>query len=292
MNKKTTWIVAVITTILIIAIAGITYLFLRSEKEKKELVQNFELDKKDLENEYTGFAKQYDELKFVTSNDSLSTLLSEEQVKVQRLLEQLRSVKATNASEIRRLKNELALLRKVMIGYVNQIDSLNRMNKALTTENLEVKQKYQSATQQISSLSEEKKNLHNKVTLAAQLDATGISLLAKDKKGKQAKKVKDIVKFQIGFTIVKNITAEAGNKTIYIRITKPDNDVLTKNSGNTFSYENRNLSYSIKKYVEYTGEEQSITVFWDVEEFLYAGSYGVDIFADGNLIGSRRFTID
>jgi hypothetical protein len=292
MNKKTTWIVAVITTILIIAIAGITYLFLRSEKEKKELVQNFELDKKDLENEYTGFAKQYDELKFVTSNDSLSTLLSEEQVKVQRLLEQLRSVKATNASEIRRLKKELALLRKVMIGYVNQIDSLNRMNKALTTENLEVKQKYQSATQQISSLSEEKKNLHNKVTLAAQLDATGISLLAKDKKGKQAKKVKDIVKFQIGFTIVKNITAEAGNKTIYIRITKPDNDVLTKNSGNTFSYENRNLSYSIKKYIEYTGEEQSVTVFWDVEEFLYAGSYGVDIFADGNLIGSRRFTIE
>jgi hypothetical protein len=292
MNKKSTWIVAVITTFLIIAIAGITYLFLRSEKEKKELVQNFELDKKDLENEYTGFAKQYDELKFVTSNDSLSNLLSEEQVKVQRLLEQLRSVKATNASEIRRLKNELALLRKVMIGYVNQIDSLNRMNKALTTENLEVKQKYQSATQQISSLSEEKKNLHNKVTLAAQLDATGISLLAKDKKGKQAKKVKDIVKFQIGFTIVKNITAEAGNKTIYIRITKPDNDVLTKNSGNTFSYENRNLSYSIKKYVEYTGEEQSVTVFWDVEEFLYAGSYGVDIFADGNLIGSRRFTIE
>jgi len=291
MNKKTTWIVAIITTILVIAIAGITYLFLRSEKEKKELVQNFELDKKDLENEYTGFAKQYDELKFITSNDSLSTLLSEEQVKVQRLLEQLRSVKATNASEIRRLKNELNLLRKVMVGYVNQIDSLNRLNKSLTAENQEVKQKYLSATEQISNLSEEKKNLHNKVTLAAQLDATGITLLAKDKKGKQAKKVKDIVKFQIGFTIVKNITAEAGNKTIYIRITKPDNDVLTKNGG-TFSYENRNLTYSIKKYIEYTGEEQSVTVFWDVEEFLYAGSYGVDIFADGNLIGSKRFTIE
>ena len=166
MNKKTTWIVAIITTILVIAIAGITYLFLRSEKEKKELVQNFELDKKDLENEYTGFAKQYDELKFITSNDSLSTLLSEEQVKVQRLLEQLRSVKATNASEIRRLKNELNLLRKVMVGYVNQIDSLNRLNKSLTAENQEVKQKYLSATEQISNLSEEKKNLHNKVTLA------------------------------------------------------------------------------------------------------------------------------
>lgn len=292
MNKKYTWIVAAVTAILVIAIAGISYLFLRSEKEKKELVQNFELDKKDLENEYTGFAKQYDELKFVTSNDSLSNLLSQEQVKVQRLLEELRSVKSTNASEIRRLKKELALLRKVMVGYINQIDSLNKKNKQLTSENLEVKQKYESATAQISSLAEEKKNLHNKVTLAAQLDATNVTLLAKDKKGKQAKKVKDIVKFQIGFTIVKNITAETGNKTIYIRITKPDNEVLTKNSGSTFQYENRNLSYSIKKYIEYTGEEQSVTVFWDVEEFLYAGSYGVDIFADGNLIASRRFTIN
>lgn len=73
MNKKTTWIVAIITTLLIIVIAGVSYLFIRSEKEKSELVQNFELDKKDLENEYTGFAKQYDELQFVTSNDSLST---------------------------------------------------------------------------------------------------------------------------------------------------------------------------------------------------------------------------
>lgn len=291
MNKKTTWIVAIITTLLIIVIAGVSYLFIRSEKEKSELVQNFELDKKDLENEYTGFAKQYDELQFVTSNDSLSTLLDGEKVKVQRLLEQLRTVKATNASEIRRLKKELTLLRKVMIGYVNQIDSLNRLNKELTNENMEVKQKFQNATQQISNLSEEKKNLHNKVALAAQLDATNISLLAKNKKGKPAKKVKDIVKFQIGFTVVKNITAEAGNKVVYIRITKPDNNVLSKNGG-TFAYENKNLTYSIKKNIEYTGEEQSIVVYWDVEEFLYAGSYGVDIFIDGNLVGSRRFTLE
>ncbi len=292
MNKKTAWIVAVITVLLIIAIAGVTYLFLRSEKEKSELVQNFELDKKDLENEYTGFAKQYDELQFVTSNDSLSTLLDQEKTKVQRLLEELKGVKATNASEIRRLKKELGLLRKVMIGYVNQIDSLNRLNKALTSENIEVKQKFQNATQQISNLSEEKKNLHNKVALAAQLDATNISFFAKNKRGKQANKVKDVVKFQIGFTIVKNITAESGNKTIYIRITKPDNNVLSRNAGNTFPYENRNLTYSIKKVIEYTGEEQPITVFWDVEEFLYAGTYGVDIFADGNLIGSKRFTLE
>ena len=129
-------------------------------------------------------------------------------------------------------------------------------------------------------------------TLAAQLDATNIWVEPKNKRDKRAKKVKDVVKFNIGFTVVKNITAEAGERTLYIRITKPDNDVLTKSSSNTFTYENRTLNYSIKKYIEYNGEEQQIVVYWNVEEFLYAGNYRVDIFADGTLIGSQRFALE
>ena len=71
----------------------------------------------------------------------------------------------------------------------------------------------------------------------------------------------------------------------------PDNGVLTKSEANTFKYENRNLTYSIKKYIEYTGEEQAVTVYWNVEEYLYAGNYRVDIFADGILIGSQSFSL-
>ena len=59
------------------------------------------------------------------------------------------------------------------------------------------------------------------------------------KRGKTAKKVKDVKKIAISFTIVKNITAKTGERTLYIRIAKPDNDILTKNPSNTFPYENR-----------------------------------------------------
>lgn len=75
------------------------------------------------------------------------------------------------------------------------------------------------------------------MTLAAQLDATNIRIEPRNKRGKVAKKVKDVVKLAISFTVVKNITAENGERTIYIRITKPDNDVLTKSASNTFPYE-------------------------------------------------------
>ena len=289
-KKNTLLIVA--GSLLILLLIGVTILLISEKQTNKELVMEFNLDKEDLENQYTDFARQYDELKLTVSNDSLSVLLEQEQLKTQRLLEELRTVKSSNATEIRRLKKELASLRKVMIGYINQIDSLNRLTAQQKEIIADVTQKYNAASRQISNLSEEKKNLTKTVTLAAQLDATNISVQPTNKRGKTAKKVKDIVKFKINFSIVKNITAETGERTLYIRITKPDNDVLTKSPSNTFPYENRELVYSIKKYIEYNGEEQTVTVYWDAEEYLYAGTYRVDIFTDGTLIGSQSFNLN
>ncbi|MEG2573313.1 MAG: hypothetical protein RSA44_01480 [Bacteroides sp.] len=290
MNKK--GILAIISiTVLVAVIAIVTFLFLKQKKENTELTELFAVEKEEMENEYSRFATQYDELQFTINNDSLANLLDDEKVKVQRLLEELRSVKSTNASEINRLRKELNTVRAVLRTYIIQIDSLSRLNQALTVENKEVKQKYNEANRQISNLSEEKKDLHDKVSLAAQLDATNIWVEAKNKRDKIAKKVKDVVKFTIGFTVVKNITAQTGERTLYVRITKPDNDVLTKKASDTFAYENRELAYSIKKYIEYNGEEQQVTLYWKVEEFLYAGTYRVDIFTSGTLIGSGRFTL-
>jgi uncharacterized coiled-coil DUF342 family protein len=217
--------------------------------------------------------------------------LATEKLRTQRLLEELRQVKSSNAAEITRLKKELKTVRAVLRSYVVQIDSLNRLNEALTTENKEVKKKYNEATRQINTLAQEKKNLNEKVTLAAQLDATNITIVTKNKKGKATDKVKNVKKIAVGFTIVKNITAKTGERTLYVRIAKPDNEVLSKSASDTFTYENRELAYSIKKYIEYTGEEQTVTVYWDVEEYLPAGTYNVYIFADGTMIGQQSFNM-
>ena len=288
-QKKITIIVG---TILVAALIGVTALLFSEKQTNQELLMEFELNKEELENEYTTFAKQYDELKLTVSNDSLSVLLEQEQLKTQRLLEELRTVKSSNASEIRRLKNELATLRKVMVGYINQIDSLNRLTEHQKQVIADVTKKYQAASQQIDKLDEERKNLDKKVTLAAQLDASNISVLPANGRGKKAKRIKQLEKFVINFTIAKNITAQTGERTIYVLLTQPDNSVLTKNESNTFQYENKQLPYSIKKYIEYTGEEQAVTVYWDVEEFLHPGTYRVDIFAEDTFIGSHEFTLE
>lgn len=288
MEKNKKLVIAIV--ILIVAVAGISFLAFNEFRKNKEMTEVFAVEKEEMENEYSTFATQYDELQVQINNDSLRQKLESEKLKTQRLLEELRQVKSSNAAEIMRLKKELRTVRAVLRSYVIQIDSLNKVNAALMEENQEVKSKYSAATQQINSLAAEKKNLNEKVTLAAQLDATNITVLPMNKRGKKARKVKDVKKIAVSFTIVKNITAETGNKTLYIRIAKPDNTVLTKDNA-TFHYEDRDITYSIKKYIEYTGEEQSVTVYWDVEEFLPAGMYSVYIFADGNMIGQGSFNM-
>ena len=278
--------------VLIVGLAIVSFLLFRSHSANQEMQQLFEVEKEEMENEYSNFANQYDELQIKINNDSLYQKLEQEKLKTQRLLEELRQVKSSNAAEIMRLRKELKTVRAVMRTYIIQIDSLNRINQQLTSENQSVKKKYNEATQQISSLSEEKKTLNEKVTLASQLDATHITVTPTNKRGKKTDRIKRITRLDISFTVVKNITAETGQRTLYVRITKPNQEVLTKSAANTFPYENRNIAHSIKKYIEYTGEEQNVTVYWNVEEFLQAGTYRVDIFADGNLIGSQTFDLD
>ena len=289
MNKSK--ILIIIIVLLTIIIGGVSFFAFRQVKENKEMTELFAIEKEEMENEYNTFATQYDELQVQINNDSLRQKLENEKLRTQRLLEELRQVKSSNAAEIMRLKKELKTVRAVMRSYVIQIDSLNRINEALASENKAVKQKYSEATKQINTLAEEKKNLNEKVTLAAQLDATNIIIEPKNKRGKVINKVKNVKKIAVAFTIVKNITAQTGERTIYVRIAKPDNEVLCKNESDTFPYENRDLTYSIKKYIEYTGEEQTVTVYWDVEEYLPAGTYNVYIFADGNMIGQQAFSM-
>ena len=289
MDKSKNLIIIII--LLVIIIGGVSFYAFRQNQENKEMTELFAIEKEEMENEYTTFATQYDELQVQINNDSLRIKLESEKLKTQRLLEELRQVKSSNAAEITRLKKELKTVRAVLRSYVMQIDSLNRINEALTTENKEVKKKYSEATRQINTLAQEKKTLNAKVTLAAQLDATNINIQPKNKRGKTAKKVKDVKKIAVSFTIVKNITAKTGERALYVRIAKPDNDILTKSASDTFPYENKELAYSIKKYIEYTGEEQNVTVYWDVQEYLPAGTYNVYIFADGTMIGQQSFSM-
>lgn len=279
--------------VILALLGGLAYLFMNLQEQKQvnaDMQELAKLDKQEMENEYERFTLQYSEMKTKINNDSIIEQLTQEQMRTQQLLEELKKTKADDAREITRLKKELATVRAVLRDYVMQIDSLNRQNERLREENTRVKGELAERNTQIAGLSSEKASLSEKVAIASQLDATNIQLVALKKNNKPVKKIKDCKSMQVNFTITRNVTATNGQRTIYVRIQNPGGNTL--NGGGTFAYENKNLQYTMKKNIEYTGEETSLSLFWQVSQMLEAGDYRVSIFVDGNMIGSRTFSFN
>ena len=282
--------VVVALVAIVAAVVGYHYLYAQPLlKENEELKELAELEKQEMEKQYREFDLQYEQLQSTIKNDSLIAQIEEERRKTQQLLEELERTKATDAAEIKRLKAEITSLREVLKNYIVQVDSLNRLNQSLNEENTQIKAQMTEANVRITNLSSERNELKDKVDVAAQLDATGFWVTPKNKRSKDTQKVKDVKKIAFGFTIVKNVTAQNGQRIVYARILKPDNSVMG-NKG-TFAYEGTQLEYTEKKYIDYTGEELKLTMYSDVEEYLEAGTYKLFIFCDSQMIGQTSFTL-
>ena len=257
-------------------------------QEKQEMEELVALEKEEMMNDLTKAQTEYQELIIKIDNDSLKFKLEREQMRTQALIEELERTKATSYAEITRLKKELKTLREVLKDYTRQIAELSRENESLKQENTVVKERFKNATKQIDNLSSEKEMLTEKVSLAAQLDATGIKVSLLRKNGRETEKLKRAKQIKVSFGIAKNITSSTGTKTAYVRILQPDMESLRKSESNLFRYENRDITYSMKREFEFTGEETSLEMYWNIEETLQEGEYNIFIFVDGNMIGSSK----
>ena len=259
------------------------------EREIEQLRQLAELDKREMENQYAEFAVQYAELKKTVQNDSLANLLEIEQRRAEKLLKELKEVKATSSAEILRLKKELATVRAVLKDYIRQVDSLQRLNITLASERDQALAEAERTRKENTAISEVRAQLEEKVGIAAQLNATGISITPLKKNGKTAKRCKDIKTFSVDFTVTRNVTAETGNRMAYVRLMKPNNQLV--NPAGQFAYEDRNIDYSAAKAIEYDGQERKLQVYVPVQEYLTPGTYHAYIFIDGQMIGSGSLEI-
>ena len=290
-DPKLVIFIALIAALGIVA-AVLVWINLQQKAEMKEMVEIMEFEKEQLEDEYEELAIQFDGYQSQDiHNDSLVQLLAKEQQRVQDLREELRITKVTNARRIAELKKELATVREVMVSYVHQIDSLDRTNKRLVAENKQVKQQYQEVARQAQQLEEERTQLAEVVSRASMLEIEHFEMIALNKRDRKTTIYNQIQKLQFDYTIGRNITNKPGMKTLYMRITRPDGEVMQKSVNDVFAFENSEIAYSVSKDFEYAGEEILGSLYWLVEEILQIGWYNADFFVDGELIGSFPFEI-
>ena len=285
-NRKLVWAVIVVLGLITVVVS---VLYLSQRSEMKEIVTGLNEEKASLMGEYEELVLQYDSL--IPQNDSILIRLEIEQQKVVQLLEELEIVKATNAAKIREYKKELTTLRNVMKHYVFQIDSLNRVNQNLRDENKKVSEKFIEVSKELTQMEKARETLAKKVEIASQLEAFDFEINQLTDRDRKTRRLSSTAKIEIAFTISKNITAPVGEKPVYLRITAPNGDVLKKEQHSKFKYQDGDIDYSIMRVIEYQSEEIRVTGYWKVEEYLFEGTYTVDVFADGFHIGSTTFDL-
>jgi len=101
-----------------------------------------------------------------------------------------------------------------------------------------------------------------------------------------------IDKIKVNFRIKENVLAEQGDRDVFIRIAGPDDYILAKSETDLFEFQGQEIIYSAKRPIDYTGKNLDVTIYWDNNGALIAGTYEVYIFADGNEIGNAQFLIE
>ena len=280
-------IVIALSVILVVVVV----LYFLQTREHRTIVNEIRAEKDSIQFQLTEIASSYDSLK--TENDTINEQLFVAQAKVKDLLLEVEQTKKVSYAKISDYQKQVTTLRGIMRDFVVQIDSLNRRNEELMAENLEVKQQFKQAEQRNQQLSQEKQQLQQNLKRASKLETRDLLAEPINSRSKETKFAKRAEKIRIYFILGQNVAADRGTKTIYARIMRPDQLLMSKSENNLFQFEDLKIQYSAMREVVYEGKDLPVAIFWDNigEPELMTGTYTVNLFADGFEIGETTFTL-
>jgi len=281
----------IIVFVLAILLVTVATLFILQNLDHHQIVVEINKEKNSIQLELNRMITGYDSLS--TENDTLNRELFFAQTKVKDLLLEVEQTKRVSFQSITRYQQEITSLRGIMQDFVFQVDSLNRRNIQLMAENREVKEQFAQVEAKNEELSQETERLQKNLERAAQLNAVGLIAESINNRSKPTRFAKRAEKIRITLTLSSNITARRGAKNIYVRIRRPDHLLLVKSNNDLFRFEDLRIPYSAARKVNYEGNELPVNIFWDNtgEPDLMVGNYTVDIFIDGNNIGTTNFEL-
>lgn len=273
-----------------IALVVVVVLLFMQRSEHRMIMQSLNAEKNSIQQELNQMVVNYDSLK--TDNDTLNQELFVAQAKVKDLLLEVNQIKKASYEQINRYQEEVGSLRRIMRNYIVQVDSLNRRNQQLMAENEQVKQDFIESESRNRELEQERKQLSQRVERAAMLEALNLQVFGINSKGKEVNNSSKAEQLMVSFTLSKNVTAKRGAKNIFVRILRPDQILLVRSKNDLFQFEDLKIPFSAMREVTYEGNELPVNIYWDnngFDEFM-TGDYTVDIFADGNNIGTTTFS--
>jgi len=294
-KKSNSGLIAALVVFIVVAIGLAIWMFV-VQGNVKTLKAEKQQEKTELTTQLNNLMQQHNQLK--AQYGQLSDSLAKKDHIIQEDAKEIRKLLNTKWAYYR-IKKKFARLQKIEQGFVRQLDSLYKVNHALTVENHKIKEEVKTEQMKNQNLIQEKSKLAQKVTVASiiptyNLTADGIHVTRSGRERK-TDKIRRITKIKVCFTLGANKITAPGSKNIYVRIARPDKKILTINESDEYSfmYNGHKLQYSAMKVVDYQNKPLTVCVYWKtrVGQKLLPGIYHVDIFEGNFNIGQTTFKL-
>jgi len=295
-KKKFPWLL-IISLILLLLLIGTAVLFMTKNKESKRLAEEKQILRIELQGELDSLMMEHQRIKdeYGDISDSLfvkDSIIEANAIEIKKLLD--------TQWEYYKIKKKMDKLRNIAQGYVQQIDSLYRVNTELKEEVVAIKREVVIEQKKNVELEKDVEVLEEKVTIASSIKAYNITSYGVRLKGGNTEtntdKAKRVDQIKVCFTLSENELVPAGTKNIYVRIARPDKLILVKGKGEEYSFEHEGqpLQFSMMKQVDYQNKSEDLCLYWiqrSSYEALITGKYVVTIFADGKQLGATFFDL-
>ena len=182
-------------------------------------------------------------------------------------------------------------LRSVLRSYIVQIDSLNSKNQELMAENIQLKRSEQTLQTQKEQLETEKAGLEEIKDMATSLQASDIFVESINEKNRPKKRIKYIDKIRTDFVIRANSVALPGEKTIFLRLMRPDDVALGSEELQVITFNEEDIPVSASRTVTYENADLPVSIFWTNNGEIVQGEYVVELYCEGKQIGVSTFIL-
>lgn len=275
-------IVIIILSVILVALSALYFSIHRQQMLDNRLLQ---ADRDSIQSDLGRLMTDFDNLQI--TNDTISASLSFERGRADSLMARLKQERSWSLAKIKQYEKEVGTLRSIMRGYIKQIDSLNTLNKQLIQENVSFRKEISSANLRADMAEEKAAELDNKVRVGSVIRARDIIMTGLNSKSKPVSRVRNAARLRVDFILSANDLAAPGEKAIYVRITSPDGYVLTTETTPTFEFEGERLPYSAMREVDYRNQDLEVGIYFNSSGFT-AGTYGIQLYCEGRLIGSSE----
>ena len=250
-----------------------------------EKTEYFRQERDSLEGELRNIYFRYDTLE--TSSLELQAEMKLQQDKINRLI----AIQAEDAYKIKMYRKEMETLRSVLRSYIVQIDSLNMKNQELMAENKQLKNTERRLTNEKQQLQKDKDQLEEIKDLATTLQASNIELVLLNKRDKETSRIRTTVKVRVDFVLRANKVAETGDKTISLRIIRPDQLVLGSPDLEMIDLGDEQIPASATRVVTYENTDLPVSIFWTNDGEIVPGEHVVELYNEGKIIGTASFIL-